>query len=292
MATQIRRTGEFDRGGMISVWFSLLLPNATLSMPSHEVWKAQRSTWAGTMAPSFLQNVASKSIHENCMGLIDLWKRKAAVAGGASGSAWEFRRDVRFTTLDIIWQFALGDNLGVLASRTFDDAAVRKALKQFEHPPQPYNFIPAAPPVFYGKLQTLLDTVQEMIQSPFPTLTRKLISRRKEYKEADDMKNTKIRAAIEQSRQKWKGNKDQEITCAMDYVIQREETLSEKYKGLATDADMEDELLSFIVGGFDSVSKILPLNHTVIDRFLSDRNNDMLWIEAPPRQSASSGKAI
>lgn len=207
------------------------------------------------MAPSFLQNVSSKAIYGNCVELIDLWKRKAAVAGGAAGSAWEARRDIRFTTLDVIWQTALGKNLGLLASRTFDDDSARTALERMDHPPQPYDFESAAPPVFYEQLQILLNATPELVQTPMPSLTRWLIARRKEYREASDMKNLKIREAIWQSRQKFEKNKDQEVTCAMDYVVHREEHLSEKYKGLATDAHMEDELLSFIVGGFDSVSE-------------------------------------
>lgn len=97
-----RRTREFDRGGFLSGWVGLLFPEGTISMRSHDKFKAQRNIWSSTMTSEFLNKVSAPSIHEHTQNLIKLWTDKISLS---DGRAFEVSDDLKQVTFDMVRMF-------------------------------------------------------------------------------------------------------------------------------------------------------------------------------------------
>lgn len=93
------RTKEFDRGGFLAEWLGILFPEGTISMPSHDKFKSQRSTWASTMTSQFLNSVSAKTIHLHTSSLIKLWATKAQLG---KSRPFEVSADIKQVTFDMV----------------------------------------------------------------------------------------------------------------------------------------------------------------------------------------------
>jgi hypothetical protein len=94
-----RRTREFDRGGYLTDWLGILFPQGTMSMPSHDKFKSQRSIWSATMTNQFLNTVSAKTIYLHTTSLIKLWSTKVQLA---HGRPFEVSDDLKQVTFDMV----------------------------------------------------------------------------------------------------------------------------------------------------------------------------------------------
>lgn len=248
---KIRRTHEFDRGGFLPEWFSSLIPNATISMPSHKFFKSQRADWSGTMAPAFLQQVSAPAIHKHTLRLIALWARKSEAACGVQ--SFEASGDIRAVTFDVILDIALGEEGGALECRSSTIDKQRPAAAGAPSEASELRFVVSEPPELFRMSMVLLDVMPELMVAPLPALTHALVRRRRAYKTATRIKDNTIQSAIRASRERFSEKHNDVVKCAMDYVLSREMRSLENQKQVAPPKALEDELFQFIVGGFDSV---------------------------------------
>lgn len=119
------------------------------------------------------------------------------------------------------------------------------------------RFVVSDPPELYRMTMILLDVMPELMVSTLPALTYALVRRRKTYKTALSIKDCAIQLAIRASRERFSKKRDNIVKCAMDYVLSREMRSLENQKQVAPPKAVEDELFQFIVGGFDSVRRLL-----------------------------------
>lgn len=94
-----RRGREFDRGGFINKWLGILFPESTISMPSHDKFRLQRSMWAPTMTSQFLNTVSARTIHQHTQSLVKLWEVKSQ---RAYGRPFDVSDDIKHAALDMV----------------------------------------------------------------------------------------------------------------------------------------------------------------------------------------------
>ncbi len=104
----LRRNREFDKSNRSGIW-TTIIPEATLSKPTTDEWKAQRQIWQDVMHPDFLRRVVAQELYDTAANLARLWTTRCALAG--AGRPVDVGEDFSFAALDAIWRAAFGDRL-------------------------------------------------------------------------------------------------------------------------------------------------------------------------------------
>lgn len=242
-----RRTREFDRSSYTTLLFESLIPHATISMASHKMFKSQRSAWAPTMSPGFINHVAAAHMHKTVLELIALWQRKAVLAEGRPFRADD---DIRYMTLDAIWAIALGDRLRCVETRGVSLTG-QDVVKRMDIPAEHVVFpnVDVAP--ICRAIENLLDCVGPISKSPFPSLYQLIMRRKKWYRRDWAVKESTMTNLIQNCRQAFDENTDPDTsaTSAMELVLKREhaQLLKSGRKSDPEDRGTKDELFTFLL---------------------------------------------
>lgn len=177
--------------------------------------------------------------------LVTRWKVKAELS---EGKPFEANLDVRAALFSIVWAAAFGTDLGLLRKQSpeFLKEHVQILPDEAKFPVQKDEGVLAA-------ISYLLDTLETTRSTPFPVLHHWFLEQTPAYRRANKLKKSIIGELLHNSRAKFESSKgeDQKITCAMDYVYNQQAKRLSK-GALVADEEMEDELIVFLVGGFES----------------------------------------
>ncbi|KAM7202687.1 Cytochrome P450 [Rhypophila sp. PSN 637] len=238
-----RRTPEFDCGGSLSGWAGLLLPDGTMSMPSHERFKDQRNIWYSTMTSQFLQAISAPSIYQHTKKLVKLWAPKISQAGG---HAFEVSDDLKQVAIDMIWSAATGDGLGLITRRI----KAATANVQIPHDPQRAAIFqnPTDLPEIDDACEVLVEHLNNMRSSPWLAATKIYVWQTASWKKAWKIKEDTMIELIENSKAKFG-----ETQCAMDEVIKCSAKVgSNEGRTSFSHRETIDETFAYIVGGHET----------------------------------------
>lgn len=101
----LMRRKEFDRSDYSIALLGGALENHHINLKTGPAWKKHRELLQSLMAPEFLNNVAGRNIYDSVSRLVTLWEMKTRVAAGKPFAA---DKDIYYTALDAVLDFALG----------------------------------------------------------------------------------------------------------------------------------------------------------------------------------------
>lgn len=252
----MRRTQEFDRSEFFGELFKGILPYHQVHMPTGDEWRAHRKLMADTMAPRFLNEVASYQMYSKALDLIDLWREKARLSRNHPFLVLE---DIKRGTFDIIYSSTVDLDAGAVSSQT---ALLRKMeledIKLPEDVDSPVDFSDTTPPPEYDSLTTLIGSVEIATNSPVPRQHHWLALRLYSYlRHARRYKDDLLRGALDQAWQKFSSKStslDGEVRSAIDLIVQKEVAMAARegrppqYRTPA----IQDELFGFLAAGLDT----------------------------------------
>ncbi|KAL8750098.1 MAG: hypothetical protein Q9184_006547 [Pyrenodesmia sp. 2 TL-2023] len=240
-----RSPSEFDRSTLFKDILHGLVPNHHVRMNANDVMKSQKRLMSETMSPSFLHDVASEKLHSAILGLMELWRLKAEIAGPERAFVASF--DVKHAMLDGIWNVAMGWMPGTTASQieglrncqdplvttpaSSDDTVV---FREFEVPP------------LCRAMETMDNSVDTTLSSPFPKQHHWLLRRMPGLSAALKVKERTITENL--TAAKARAERGEEQRSAADLVIGR---AMKTTKIDISDPILRDELFGFLAAGHD-----------------------------------------
>lgn len=252
---------EFDRGQDSTDFFGHVMPDASIVMKSNERFRSQRHMWAGTMSPSFLNDIAAPHMHAIFSKLVKLWTRKSKLA---AGHPFEAADDLKLSTLDVIWAIVHGTELGSVQSQI--DFLSSQDPRSQGADLDTAVFLPRAEmPPLANALQYLVNSTTP--RNLFPTIRKYYMYCRPDFRAAWKIKEQSVGKLLQTSRDKFLGEKRQgpsSISCAMDYVIGKEGAASEKAGQIVMDdRSMKDETFMMLLGVGGHMSKFIGFAYRV-----------------------------
>ena len=223
-------------------------------MPSNERFRAHRSLLRETMAPNFLHNVAAPAIHNVTQDLLRLWREKIRLG---EGRPFQADKDILRNIVDII----LLASLGLRTDMTNAQADLLRYLDQIQVPvnmQSPVEFPMAAESPTYTCIRELVDSVQIGMNSPIPKQHMQFAlkyypSLAAARKFTDELMKRVLRSAWEKFNEQ---GRDNEITSALELVVQREVVLARKENRpvMENNNAIRDELFGFYIAGHETTS--------------------------------------
>ncbi|RFU78086.1 cytochrome p450 [Trichoderma arundinaceum] len=257
----IRREQEFERSATLGDLLIGILPSHHVHLPTNQQWKAQRLLVRDLMTPSFLHNVAGPVLYNTASDLIELWRAKARIADGRPFDAHE---DIYHFALDAMSGFTFGHGFDYSTVKpTSDaihalDAAAQKALKSGAKE-RPISFPHGKLPDVMWAFIELTELVAYLLGNPFPHLTWAYVLRKPASRKAYKIKEKYIRGELKSAVKRVSESNGEKPTSAVDYIISREKSLSEK-AGRKPDyfsRVIVDEVFGIVYTGHETTSTML-----------------------------------
>ncbi|KAL9090391.1 MAG: hypothetical protein Q9159_002018 [Coniocarpon cinnabarinum] len=257
------RTKEFDRADMSNDGFSTVINEATIAMPSHDRFKAQRKLWAGTMTPEFLSKIAPRYLYDSGMNLVHLWQRKEELAQGCPFDAAE---DLRFEGFDAIWAFEVGRELGTIKAQlqhlqSTQDADVTVPTTT----EKPVVFPKGEAPELYQAIAMIIKVMESLAYSIAPQISFWVQTHMPGFRRRIRAKEEHMDGLIADARAEFENKQsphaDETVaTSAMDQVLRRLHnskigTLNSNTK--EPDRHLKDELFLMLLAGYETTSTSL-----------------------------------
>lgn len=227
------RWKEFDKGYKESEAFGGIIPDELLSLKLRSPeYKFHKDIMRDLMLPQFLHTVNAPQIYAKSMLLIDLWKKKAMLASGAS---FIFRSDIHKAALDIIMAASFGlaeedscmrrqldalstENIGSTSTRQSDS----KTIHAFEDIPMDSEA---------KAITDLAASVQIGFSSPIPVQHHWFLRQLPHLGGAVKTKNNLMRRKINESLERMPRNDEEALKLArtaLDNMLYRERLLANK----------------------------------------------------------------
>ncbi|ORY09598.1 cytochrome P450, partial [Clohesyomyces aquaticus] len=241
-----KRLDEIDRSPLMHDFFGLLVPRATIGMPTGSVFKQQRRLWNSMLSPKFLREVAAPKFHETFIQLSVLWREKAKVA---QFDAFEINEDIKLATLDAIWQMAVGSDLGLLVNNRLSirsDVVSRSNGK--------IKFAPVTRPPFYRSLCTLLTCLDWVMQGVSPRMYTWIFRHTSMLPSAERVKNDVLDEIIHKARENVIREEKSSTPCALDHVLRQDATCTSRSGAASSNEALRDELLELLITGHETTA--------------------------------------
>ncbi|KAF2165617.1 hypothetical protein M409DRAFT_55514 [Zasmidium cellare ATCC 36951] len=94
------RIKEFDRSKLFSDIFRAYVPHSSITFPTNNDWKYNRSLIGQTMLPRFLDASGAKQAYGAFQQLVSVWREKTRIA---NGRAIDVAGDTHMASTDAIW---------------------------------------------------------------------------------------------------------------------------------------------------------------------------------------------
>jgi hypothetical protein len=215
-------------------------------MPTNGTWKQDRRLIQDLMAPTFLYQVAAPSIYNGVLDLLRLWELKSKLSEGHPFRADE---DVYRGALDVLWasMFGLDSSSGTIRAQIQACSTAKKL--NLSNMDEEFKFPQAPNPPAIQAVLTLTHSILAYMKSPVPRLTHWMLRQTPSIRNAKTIKDNFIRDQMDKTIQRFKGatEKHREVRCAMDDILTREISLSEKEgkKPSFHSRAMYDEVITF-----------------------------------------------
>jgi hypothetical protein len=230
----LMRRRDFDRSITMREFFEGVAPNHHIHQQTNAMWKAHRRLLQDLMSPSFLHDVAGLAIHAKTQDLIELWSRKAAIAGCRPFVVID---DVYGAALDAVCAFAFGQDFVYSATRPNvelleglgPDAVARLRDDGGEsNEDRPVEFPVAERQGPIDAVLVTSETLDEINGRPMPQLIWKYVTSRKpRVRDALKLRDQFIRQELANAVERM-NSPDADVRSAVDHMIQRETKLAEK----------------------------------------------------------------
>ena len=245
----VTRSKEFDRAPSTIGIFKPFVPHSSIIKLTTPEWRAQRRLWTDIMSTDFLQRVSGPKMYRSAQDLVDLFRSKATLAEGRPFSAAE---DFQLATLDAIWGGVLGSDLnGAVNERK----GIQKQAGSVQQPVS--NDQAAVMPIvereeMYRAAEYFNASIEKVLISPLPRLHHWLLRQLPAYKRHWAAKGQVVNSLIKNARERFShlsgGQIDDVDTCAMDLVLRRELSASQKTNAATpTTEEIHDELFMFLI---------------------------------------------
>lgn len=221
----LRRSKEFDRPKSMVDALGGVIPNHHIAMfTADPQFRKNRELVKDLMTPHFLHTVNAPEIWQNAVQFVDLWRRKAAVAGGRPFDAME---DITRLTFDIILNVALGKGEGreglieVYLERIREEygASGKPVMSEKGDVDAPFPF-PKPPHDETLEAQTRMNTAITQTMVLPPKLFHAVNNRRKHMREAYNSKERLLRRQVALATKRMEAGEP--LESALDYMIKRE----------------------------------------------------------------------
>jgi cytochrome P450 len=242
-----KRMHEIDRAPLMHTFFGLLVPRATIGMPSGHAFRQQRRLWNSILSPTFLKNVAAPKFHETVLQLGDLWQQKI---DQAEGCAFEAVEDIQLATLDAIWKMAVGFGIGLLdaVEESLDTKPSKRSKGKITFPRPSF-------PVFYRALRTLLICLDWVTQGVSPRVYTWIFRHTPFLPRAEHVKNEILQSIIAAERVRYVREEKTIVQCALDQVFSTDAMRAPGSSEKATsDEHLCDELLELLITGHETTA--------------------------------------
>lgn len=247
------RTKEFDRAPSTIGFLKPFVPNSSIVKFTTPEFRAQQRLWMDVMTPDFLRRVAAPRMYRAAQGLVELLKTRSAIA---DGRPFFVADDFELATLDAIWASLLGSELDGVATEITRIRSGAAAIKQ----PDSEDDVAVMPDVsrgdMYHAMKYFNNSIEKVLTSPMPKLHHWVLRHLPEFRRYWALKCKTVDGLIKGARQRF-AQLDPEYlaenddTCAMDYVLRREQSIVNKTTMLTskppTTQEIHDELSMFLI---------------------------------------------
>lgn len=257
-----RRAKEFGRARLFYDFFSPLLPNSHIHLPTGDEWRAHRRLVGDVFLPEFLGNVAGPAIYNMALNAVQLWKEKCRLAEGRPFYALG---DVHNMALETMWLVAFGTDIGTNKSQN-ELLAPLQSIPLPTDRDSPAEFPKATVNPAFNSIITLTNSVEIPVSSPFPrqyysfalkTFPRlRAALRHKDQLIKERLHGAWVRFSSQPTEEGSQGDGRESVRCAMDLFVKREVAMARK-EGRPPQYDtpvIRDELFNFLIAGLDTTS--------------------------------------
>ncbi|KAJ5120786.1 cytochrome P450 monooxygenase [Penicillium bovifimosum] len=260
------RTHEFDRAPRTQDAYRSLLPHCSLVKLTGPEFKNQRRFWEGVTGTPFLRRVAEPKMYRCALGLIDLLRAQAKMAGGRPFYCFD---DFDVAAFELIWELVFGTNVDGIKS------ARNKVLSATSDTVQPPSIDSAAQipviqkPDMCEAVSFFISTVAKSLQSVSQKWSLWYLRQQPVYKWKLAFKESTVDGLIEGTRAKLAGlSEDQlmevEETSAVVTGVRRQ-LLAQIRQGQPVNvpfpalvqAEIHDELFMILVAGHETKAVLL-----------------------------------
>lgn len=237
----LMRRKEWDRSEMLGVLFGGLIPDHHSKHKTNAIWKARRRLLQDLMSPHFLHTVAAPAQYADASTLINLWNKKAEIAGNRPFDA---HKDIYRATLDSVHAFAFGQDFEYNASKPqleliecLSPSQVKVLLSRdgtASSNDEPVHFPDAKYHEVVDATLALTESVQKVQGTPSMSLAWKVLQLTPEFRRAKKIKDAchlkELKRAVDQMNQQQDGTGGfaSGIRSAVDHMIHREKQMSQK----------------------------------------------------------------
>lgn len=232
----VRRRDEFERSDLAIALLRGELPGFHACLKTGPAWSAHRRLLRDLMAPPFLHGVAAPNMYASACRLLQLWRAKVDIAG--TGRPFAAHHDLRFSTLDAIYDFGYGDGaadralLAQLALYNSMDKVAINRLHESTAPGEAIDFPPAPlDPAMDAVLRTT-ENITKVAVTGFPAMAWRVLAYipkvRRLRKLKDDFIKGQVDKAVSRLNRSNLEDGDSKLKCALDLILQRERTLAAK----------------------------------------------------------------
>jgi cytochrome P450 len=196
------RTNEFDRAPRTQDAYRPLLPHCSLVKATGPAFKNQRRFWEGVTGTPFLRRVAEPKIYRCALGVIDLLRAQATMAGGRPFYCFD---DFDVAAFELIWEVVFGTTIDAINNARNE---VLCATPDTVQPPSLDSLarIPVIQkPDMCDAVSFFISTVAESLKSVSQTWHLWYLRQKPAYKRKLAFKNRTIDALIESTRSKLAG---------------------------------------------------------------------------------------
>ncbi|KAK7224694.1 hypothetical protein V2G26_012697 [Clonostachys chloroleuca] len=255
----LRRTKEFDKAPTTVDIVLPLFPHGTVSQYTTPELKAQKRLWSEGMTTSFLQRAAAPNIRTATLDLLELWSLKTNSI--YQGRPFEVLEDFQSTALDTIWAAVVGEPPGIVryeVTKLQSRIAGKTDVGELEAPRGMF---------LRGAVAYIAHAIATNSNSPIPAWASKLETWMPRFRRFRATMSREIGTAVAKSVDRYqclgKGmlDNDECDTCMMDLVLRRQIAQAQKAQqpmlDPTKDQRMQDEMLTMLVGGYDSTADAL-----------------------------------
>ncbi|KAA8642498.1 uncharacterized protein ATNIH1004_011443 [Aspergillus tanneri] len=260
------RTHEFDRSPRTPDAYRSLLPHCSLVKATGPAFKQQRRFWEGVTGTPFLRRVAEPKMYRCALGLIDLLRAQAKMAGGRPFYCFD---DFDVAAFELIWELVFGTNVDAIKN------ARNKVLCATSDTVQPPSLdSPARIPVIQKPdmceaVSFFISTVAKSLKSVSQTWHLWYLRQQPVYKRKLAFKNSTIDGLIESTRSELAGLSEGQLmelkeSSALVTGVRRQ-LLAHIRQGQPVDvpfpasvrAEIHDELFMILVAGHETKAVLL-----------------------------------
>lgn len=285
-----RRLSSIDRSSLMSLWFGLLAPGATIGMPSGGKFRALRSAWNLVLRPTFLSNVAGPRIRNAAVSLVELWHLKGVLDRDLP---FEACGELRLATLEAIVSMLLGKELGMLEVEAWD-------LKHAEDPKKVREWHKSQggvqPRYFYRDFSVCLTCLDWVTQGISPTMYlwgfRHIFwPFQKAQKRVEACLQRVINDARHQAMDREKAGSYPDN--ALELVLERA-ALRHQGREVVSDAALRSELVELLVTGHETTASSIgwALKYLADDQAIQDRLYQELLRFVPESATAPTSEQV